>query len=88
MTNSYLVMTTDAAAASDLIDSDLRKIGVAAKNLAGWTWFWHFFFKWLASFDVMYVINILLFLCFSLFTYVLDQFSSHELAFRDEFGSV
>ncbi|KAF3681085.1 Cold-regulated plasma membrane protein 2 [Capsicum annuum] len=59
MKNSYLAMKTDAAVASDLIDSDLKEIGVAAKKLAnhaimlGGLGFGTTFFKWLASFAAM-----------------------------------
>lgn len=81
MKNSYLAMKTDAAVASDLIDSDLKEIGVAAKKLAnhaimlGGLGFGTTFFKWLASFAAMYVISIPLFLCFSFF---LPVFSSNS----------
>lgn len=62
MKNSYLAMKTDAAVASDLIDSDLKEIGVAAKKLAnhaimlGGLGFGTTFFKWLASFAAIYLL--------------------------------
>ncbi|CAN4107610.1 unnamed protein product [Withania somnifera] len=55
-------MKTDAAIASDLIDSDLKEIGVAAKKLAnhaimlGGLGFGTSFFKWLASFAAIYLL--------------------------------
>ncbi|KAK4340295.1 hypothetical protein RND71_041757 [Anisodus tanguticus] len=62
MKKSYLAMKTDAAVASDLIDSDFKEIGVAAKKLAnhvimlGGLGFGTSFLKWLASFAAIYLL--------------------------------
>lgn len=62
MKKSYLAMKTDAAVASDLIDSDLKEIGFAAKKLAkhaimlGGIGFGTTFFMWLASFAAIYLL--------------------------------
>ncbi|MCD7464639.1 hypothetical protein HAX54_053163 [Datura stramonium] len=58
----YLAMKRDAAVATDLIDSDLKEIGIAAKKLAnhvimlGGIGFGTSFLKWLASFAAIYLL--------------------------------
>uniref|UniRef100_M1CCW4 COR413-PM2 n=1 Tax=Solanum tuberosum TaxID=4113 RepID=M1CCW4_SOLTU len=62
MKKSYLAMKREASVGSDLIDSDLKEIGIAAKKLAnhaimlGGIGFGTSFLKWIASFAAMYVI--------------------------------
>lgn len=62
MKKSYLAMKTEAAVASDLIDSDLKEIGIAAKKLAnhaimlGGLGFGTSFLQWIASFAAIYLL--------------------------------
>ncbi|XP_059314127.1 cold-regulated 413 plasma membrane protein 2-like [Lycium ferocissimum] len=62
MKKSYLAMKTDAAVASDLIESDFKEIGVAARKLAnhaimlGGLGFGTSFLKWMASFAAVYLL--------------------------------
>ncbi|XP_055815748.1 cold-regulated 413 plasma membrane protein 2-like [Solanum dulcamara] len=62
MKKSYLAMKTESAVASNLIDSDLKEIGIAAKKLAnhaimlGGLGFGTSFLKWIASFAAIYLL--------------------------------
>ncbi|KAL3382906.1 hypothetical protein AABB24_002419 [Solanum stoloniferum] len=62
MKKSYLAMKREASVGSDLIDSDLKEIGIAAKKLAnhvimlGGIGFGTSFLKWIASFAAIYLL--------------------------------
>ncbi|KAK6805764.1 hypothetical protein RDI58_003549 [Solanum bulbocastanum] len=62
MKKSYLAMKREASVGSDLIDSDLKEIGIAAKKLAnhalmlGGIGFDTSFLKWIASFAAIYLL--------------------------------
>ncbi|KAL3350665.1 hypothetical protein AABB24_023210 [Solanum stoloniferum] len=62
MKKSYLAMKREASIGSDLIDSDLKEIGIAAKKLAnhaimlGGIGFGTSFLKWIASFAAIYLL--------------------------------
>ncbi|XP_049408713.1 cold-regulated 413 plasma membrane protein 2-like [Solanum stenotomum] len=62
MKKSYLAMKREASVGSDLIDSDLEEIGIAAKKLAnhvimlGGIGFGTSFLKWIASFAAIYLL--------------------------------
>ncbi|TMW94130.1 hypothetical protein EJD97_010724 [Solanum chilense] len=62
MKKSYLAMKTESSIGSDVIDSDLKEIGIAAKKLAnhaimlGGIGFGTSFLKWIASFAAIYLL--------------------------------
>ncbi|KAG5625045.1 hypothetical protein H5410_010263 [Solanum commersonii] len=62
MKKSYLAMKREASVGSDLIDSDLKEIGIAAKKLAnhaimlGGIGFGTSFLAWIASFAAIYLL--------------------------------
>ncbi|XP_015061963.1 cold-regulated 413 plasma membrane protein 2-like [Solanum pennellii] len=62
MKKSYLAMKTESSVGSDVIDSDLKEIGIAAKKLAnhaimlGGIGFGTSFLKWIASFAAIYLL--------------------------------
>ncbi|KAH0727508.1 hypothetical protein KY289_003461 [Solanum tuberosum] len=62
MKKSYLAMKREASVGSDVIDSDLKEIGIAAKKLAnhaimlGGIGFGTSFLKWIASFAAIYLL--------------------------------